>query len=193
MHDYLHVNVPHTPGTPASSAGRALPPPPKQAHLDWTTRRNLDRQLVAATAAGESAFDEGVLASHPDSTVSGVLCATDVVEKGGSGKPAVGHCAPRLGDLSSGSGALAVGLCAPRLSMSIPGSELVPLEGDSFDAAGVSGFQVVGVSSSGGDNLTDGPDRPNSPTPNGGGINIGSSGRSGTADTPKFCDVKRRQ
>ena len=133
---HIRTNVPRTPDADGGS-GRPTPPSAKRPHFsDWTaTRRNLDRQLVAVTVAGESASGEGVTATHSEPAVSGALCATDLAGEEGGG--------------------MAVELCAPRL-VPDPVSSLVPLESDSIVVMCAPGYPSADANSGGDDhNLTD--------------------------------------
>ena len=151
---HVRTQVPRTPEADGGS-GRPTPPSAKRPHFsDWTaTRRNLDRQLVVVTVAGEGASGKGVTATHSEPAVSGALCATDLAGEEGGGKPAVGLCAPRHGDLTPGGG-MAVELCAPRL-VPDPVSSLVPLESDSTVVMCAPGYPSANASSGSDDNLTD--------------------------------------
>ena len=73
------------PASPLSEGGRPRPPTAKRPHLDWTPKRDLNKEFMTeggATAAaicdGETVSGEGLTATQPDSAVSGALCATDL-------------------------------------------------------------------------------------------------------------------
>ena len=83
LNDETHLGI-LVPASPLSEGGRPLPPTAKGPHLDWTPKRDLNKQFMVegvATAAaicdGETVGGEGLTATQPDSAVSGALCAAD--------------------------------------------------------------------------------------------------------------------
>ena len=108
LNDETHLGI-LVPASPLREGGRPRPPTAKRPHLDWTPKRDLNKQFMiagVATAAaicdGETVSGEGLTATQPDSAVSGALFAMDLAGKGRSGNLAVDLCGPRLGDPSLG-------------------------------------------------------------------------------------------